>query len=189
MTTSTTQPSTIKSEPPVKYRHDYHPPDYTITDIDLDFTLDAEKTTVTAVSKIKRQIKENAPLILNGENLVLLSVCVDGQPWKKAYQQNNHLILENLPTNFTLTIVNEIHPATNTALEGLYLSNNVLCTQCEAEGFRHITFYLDRPDVLARFTTRITADKARYPYLLSNGNCIEKGDCTVKKGNRMVVTG
>lgn len=182
MITSTTQPSTIKSEPPVKYRHDYHPPDYTITDIDLDFTLDAEKTTVTAVSKIKRQIKENAPLILNGENLVLLSVCVDGQPWKKAYQQNNHLILENLPTNFTLTIVNEIHPAANTALEGLYLSNNVLCTQCEAEGFRHITFYLDRPDVLARFTTRITADKARYPYLLSNGNCIEKGDCTDKKG-------
>ncbi len=99
MTTSTTQRSAIKSEPPVKYRHDYHPPDYTITDIDLDFTLDAENTTVTAVSKIKRQIKENAPLILNGENLVLLSICVDGQPWKKAYAIGKNL--SNTGTNFS----------------------------------------------------------------------------------------
>jgi aminopeptidase N len=72
--------------------------------------------------------------------------------------------------------VNEISPAANTALEGLYQSGEALCTQCEAEGFRHITWYLDRPDVLARFTTKIIADKAAYPYLLSNGNRVDQGE-------------
>ncbi|AWK14724.1 aminopeptidase N [Candidatus Fukatsuia symbiotica] len=186
MTQSSTNSSAAKmsvtaNKPPIKYRHDYQTPDYSITEIDLDFVLDAQKATVTAISKIIRLTKEKTPLILDGENLVLLEVRVDGQPW--PYQQNDQLILENLPASFTLTIVNEINPTTNTALEGLYLSGETLCTQCEAEGFRHITFYLDRPDVLACFTTRIVADKARYPYLLSNGNCIDKGDCIDKEGH------
>lgn len=81
-----------------------------------------------------------------------------------------------MPDYFTLTIVNDIYPAKNTALEGLYQSGDALCTQCEAEGFRQITYYLDRPDVLERFTTRIMADKARYPFLLSNGNRIGQGE-------------
>ncbi|MCE1685622.1 aminopeptidase N, partial [Enterobacter hormaechei] len=90
-------------------------------------------------------------------------------------EQEGKLQIEQLPAQFTLKIVNEINPAANTALEGLYVSGDALCTQCEAEGFRHITYYLDRPDVLACFTTRITADKSKYPFLLSNGNRIEQG--------------
>lgn len=165
----------MTQQPQVKYRHDYKSPDYTITDIDLDFVLDAQKTTVTAVSKVKCQGTDGAPLILNGEDLTLVSLSVDGQAWPHYQIQDNVLVIEQLPANFTLTIVNDIHPATNSALEGLYLSGEALCTQCEAEGFRHITYYLDRPDVLARFTTRIVADKSLYPYLLSNGNPVGKG--------------
>ena len=159
-----------------KFRHDYRAPDYTITDIALDFELDADTTRVTAVSQIKRQGVADAPLSLNGEALTLVSIQVDGQPWSAYRQLDNQLIIEQLPAQFTLTIVNDIHPAKNSALEGLYLSGEALCTQCEAEGFRHITYYLDRPDVLARFTTRIVADKARYPFLLSNGNRVAEGE-------------
>ncbi|MBH3119968.1 aminopeptidase N [Serratia ureilytica] len=166
----------MTQQPQAKYRHDYRAPDYTTTDIDLDFSLDAETTRVTAVSKIKRQGAADAPLVLDGEDLTLVSIQVDGQPWSAYRQQDNQLIVEALPAQFTLTIVNDIHPAKNTALEGLYLSGDALCTQCEAEGFHHITYYQDRPDVLARFTTRIVADKARYPFLLSNGNRIGQGE-------------
>ncbi|AHG21989.1 aminopeptidase N [Chania multitudinisentens RB-25] len=163
-------------QPQAKFRHDYRAPDYTITDIDLDFDLSAESTRVTAVSQIKRLGAVGAPLILNGEDLALVNIQVDGQPWSAYRQQDNQLVIEQLPAQFTLTIVNDIHPAKNTALEGLYLSGEALCTQCEAEGFRHITYYLDRPDVLARFTTRIVADKTHYPFLLSNGNRIGEGE-------------
>ncbi len=166
----------MTQQPQVKYRHDYRAPDYTITDIDLDFALDAEKTTVTAISKVERKSPDNTPLVLNGENLTLVSINVNGQAWSHYHQQENTLVIEELPTTFLLTIVNHIYPAKNSALEGLYLSGEVLCTQCEAEGFRHITFYLDRPDVLARFTTRIVADKMRYPFLLSNGDRIHQGE-------------
>ncbi|MGP3218961.1 aminopeptidase N [Serratia bockelmannii] len=166
----------MTQQPQAKYRHDYRAPDYTTTDIDLDFSLDAETTRVTAVSKIKRQGTVGAPLVLDGEDLTLVSIQVDGQPWSAYRQQDNQLIIDELPAQFTLTIVNDIHPAKNTALEGLYLSGDALCTQCEAEGFHHITYYQDRPDVLARFTTRIVADKARYPFLLSNGNRIGQGE-------------
>ncbi|MGP3143712.1 aminopeptidase N [Serratia bockelmannii] len=166
----------MTQQPQAKYCHDYRAPDYTTTDIDLDFSLDAETTRVTAVSKIKRQGTVGAPLVLDGEDLTLVSIQVDGQPWSAYRQQDNQLIIDELPAQFTLTIVNDIHPAKNTALEGLYLSGDALCTQCEAEGFHHITYYQDRPDVLARFTTRIVADKARYPFLLSNGNRIGQGE-------------
>ncbi|MFZ4832696.1 aminopeptidase N [Rouxiella sp. Mn2063] len=163
--------------PQVKYRHDYRAPDYTITDISLDFELDADTTLVTATSTIKRLAAENTALVLDGGNdITLKSVSVNGQSWTDYQLNDGSLVINNLPDAFELTIVNEIHPAKNTALEGLYLSGEALCTQCEAEGFRHITYYLDRPDVLARFSTRIVADKARYPYLLSNGNRIEQGE-------------
>ncbi|MBW5816276.1 aminopeptidase N [Yersinia kristensenii] len=165
----------MTQQPQAKYRHDYKSPDYTITDIFLDFALDAQKTTVTAVSQVKRQVVDVTPLVLEGEDLTLISISIDGQVWPHYHLQGNSLVIEQLPANFTLTIVNDIHPATNSALEGLYLSGNALCTQCEAEGFRHITYYLDRPDVLARFTTRIVADKSLYPYLLSNGNRVGQG--------------
>ncbi|WP_034456335.1 aminopeptidase N [Buttiauxella noackiae] len=166
----------MTQQPQAKYRHDYRAPDYTITDIDLTFDLDATKTLVTAISQITRQGAAGAPLRLDGEDLTLVSIDVNGAAWEHYRQEEGALIIEALPEAFTLTIVNEISPATNTALEGLYLSGDALCTQCEAEGFRHITWYLDRPDVLARFTTKIIADKSKYPFLLSNGNRIAEGE-------------
>ncbi|EQC1055437.1 TPA: aminopeptidase N [Providencia rettgeri] len=159
-----------------KYRQDYQAPDYTITEIDLDFNLDPAKTVVTAVSKVKRLNPQSSTLELNGEDLSLVSLEVDGKAWQDYKESEGKLIIESLPESFTLRIVNEISPEKNTALEGLYVSGEALCTQCEAEGFRHITYYQDRPDVLARYTTTITADKSRYPYLLSNGNRIAEGE-------------
>lgn len=161
---------------PAKYRLDYTPPDFTITDIDLDFNLAPEVTTVIARSRVIRNSPQAQDLILDGQALTLLSVNIDEQPWHDYQLTPNQLIIKDVPDTFTLTIVNEIQPINNTALEGLYVSGEALCTQCEAEGFRHITYYLDRPDVLARFTTRITANKHHYPYLLSNGNRIASGE-------------
>ena len=158
-----------------KYRQDYQAPDYTISEIDLDFNLDPAKTVVTAVSQVKRLNANSSTLELHGEDLQLISVEVNGHAWADYQEQDSKLVLSSLPESFTLRIVNEISPEKNTALEGLYVSGDALCTQCEAEGFRHITYYLDRPDVLARYTTTITADRQRYPYLLSNGNRIADG--------------
>ncbi|ASV33932.1 aminopeptidase N [Candidatus Hamiltonella defensa] len=174
----------MTNQPQIKYRQDYRPPSHLISDIHLDFNLNEKKTRVTATSQIQRQTSEDTPLILNGENLILISVSVNDQIWPHYSQKDDHLIIEQLPKAFSLTIVNEIHPDKNTALEGLYLSGQTLCTQCESKGFRHITFFLDRPDVLARFTTRILADKKRYPYLLSNGNKIRQGE--LKDGRHWV---
>ncbi|MCS3605218.1 aminopeptidase N [Erwinia rhapontici] len=161
--------------PQAKNRHDYRAPDYTITDIDLTFNLDASTTQVTAVSQIKRLGASGAELRLDGEDLTLISLHVDDQPWPHYRQEEGALVLQQLPESFTLKIVNDIHPDKNTALEGLYKSGEALCTQCEAEGFRHITWYLDRPDVLARFTTTIIAEQKHYPFLLSNGNRVDAG--------------
>ncbi|WJV68703.1 aminopeptidase N [Pectobacteriaceae bacterium CE70] len=166
----------MSQQPQVKHRHDYRAPDYTITDIALDFDLHPEKTRVIAVSQVVLQGKKGVPLTLDGEGLQLVSVHVNDQQWSDYRLLDNGLELSQLPESFTLRIETEIAPVANSALEGLYQSGEALCTQCEAEGFRHITYYLDRPDVLARFTTRISADKTRYPYLLSNGNRIAQGD-------------
>ena len=166
----------MTQQPQAKYRHDYRAPDYLISDIDLTFDLDATKTVVTAVSQVSRQGASEVPLKLDGEELTLVSLHVNDQPWTEYQQEERHLVISGLPEQFTLRIVNEISPSANTALEGLYQSGDALCTQCEAEGFRHITWYLDRPDVLARFTTKLIADKTKYPFLLSNGNRIDQGE-------------
>ncbi|MFB6324571.1 aminopeptidase N [Pantoea deleyi] len=165
----------MTQQPQIKYRHDYRAPDYTITDIDLTFELDASTTRVTAISQVKRLGDSQAELRLDGEDLTLIALEIDGQPWTAYREEEGALIVSQLPDSFTLKIVNDIHPDQNTALEGLYKSGEALCTQCEAEGFRHITWYLDRPDVLARFTTTIYADGERYPFLLSNGNRLDSG--------------
>lgn len=165
----------MTQQPQIKYRHDYRAPDYTITDIDLTFELDASTTRVTAISQIKRLGDSQAELRLDGEELTLIAIEVNGEPWTDYREEEGALVLSQLPESFTLKIINDIHPDQNTALEGLYKSGEALCTQCEAEGFRHITWYLDRPDVLARFTTTLFADGERYPYLLSNGNRIDSG--------------
>ena len=168
--------TTTDIQPTAKYRHDYKTPDFTITDIDLDFDLAAETTTVIARSHIIKKNSQANDLVLDGEELKLVSVNIDEQPWSDYQITKTGLTINNVPSEFTLTIVNQIKPIDNTALEGLYVSGDALCTQCEAEGFRHITYYLDRPDVLARFSTRITANKQQYPYLLSNGNRIAQGE-------------
>src|ERR1700744_1112413 len=156
---------------------DYRAPDYHIAEISLDFILDAQTTRVTAVSKGERT-GDAVPLVLNGEQLKLISIAIDGKALTGADYKigADMLTIENPPAKFTLQIVTEISPANNTALSGLYTSNGIFCTQCEAEGFRRITYYLDRPDNLAVYTTRIEADKTKYPVLLSNGNLIEAGD-------------
>lgn len=173
----------MTQQPQAKYRHDYRAPDYQITDIDLTFDLDAEKTVVTAISQAVRHGAPDAPLRLDGEDLTLVSIHVNDAPWTAYKEEEGALVISDLPERFTLRIVNEISPAANTALEGLYQSGDALCTQCEAEGFRHITWYLDRPDVLARFTTKIIADKSKYPFLLSNGTVLRRVNW------RMAVTG
>lgn len=165
----------MTQQPQIKNRHDYRAPDYTITDIDLTFELDATTTCVTAISQVKRLGDSQAELRLDGESLTLIALEVNGQPWTAYHEDEGVLVLNQLPESFTLKIINDIHPDQNTALEGLYKSGEALCTQCEAEGFRHITWYLDRPDVLARFTTTIIADGERYPFLLSNGNRVDSG--------------
>jgi aminopeptidase N len=155
---------------------DYRAPDYRISEIALDFILDADATRVTAVSRVARAGAAGSPLVLNGEHMKLVSVTVDGKP-RDDYQLNDEqLVLSDLPDSFTLQIVTELAPSQNTSLEGLYTASGIFCTQCEAEGFRRITYFLDRPDVLAVYTTRIEADKAKLPVLLSNGNRIDSGD-------------
>ncbi|GIK50837.1 MAG: aminopeptidase N [Hyphomonadaceae bacterium] len=157
---------------------DYQPPAYLIDEIALVFSLEPEQTLVAASSHVRRAGAERAPLELSGERLELQSVAIDGvQLDAAAYRvEPGKLVILDPPARFRLDIVTRISPATNTHLEGLYMSGGRFCTQCEAEGFRAITYYLDRPDVLARFAVRIEADKAAYPTLLSNGNPVESGD-------------
>lgn len=165
-----------KTQPQIKYRLDYVAPDFTITEIDLEFNLAPEITTVTAKSQVKRLNPLASTLVLDGENLKLEQLLINQEPWQHYEVSATQLKIHNLPEAFALKIVNQIKPIENTALQGLYVSGDALCTQCEAEGFRNITYYLDRPDVLAKFTTKIIANKKAYPYLLSNGNRIEQGE-------------
>ncbi len=166
----------MTQQPQAKYRHDYRAPDYQITDIDLTFDLDAQKTVVTAVSQAVRHGASDAPLRLDGEDLKLVSVHINDEPWTAWKEEEGALVISNLPERFTLKIVNEISPATNTALEGLYQSGDALCTQCEAEGFRHITYYLDRPDVLARFTTKLLPIKPNIPSCFPTVTALRKAN-------------
>ncbi|TNG94764.1 aminopeptidase N [Pasteurellaceae bacterium USgator11] len=162
-----------------KYRKDYKKPDYTVTDIFLDFQLDPQHTRVINKSQIARLNPEAQQLRLDGHSFQFASIKLNGQPFT-AYQQDAESLQLDLSglnlEHFELEIETLLKPAENTSLQGLYQSGDVFCTQCEAEGFRQITYMLDRPDVLARYTTRITADKTQYPFLLSNGNRIATGD-------------
>ncbi|HWA89276.1 MAG TPA: aminopeptidase N [Rhizomicrobium sp.] len=152
---------------------DYQPPAYRVSEVALTFALDPQATRVRSVMTVARVA--DAPLVLNGEHLKLVSVTLDGKPVAHTTDDET-LTIASTPERFTLEIVTEISPANNTALEGLYVSKGMFCTQCEAEGFRRITYYLDRPDVLAVYTTRIEASKKDYPVLLSNGNLVGSGD-------------
>uniref|UniRef100_A0A0D3BW05 Peptidase M1 leukotriene A4 hydrolase/aminopeptidase C-terminal domain-containing protein n=1 Tax=Brassica oleracea var. oleracea TaxID=109376 RepID=A0A0D3BW05_BRAOL len=160
---------------------DYTKPDYYFETVDLSFSLGEEKTIVSSTIKVTPRVKgSSAPLVLDGHDLKLLSVKVEGQLLKEGDYQldSRHLTLPSPPAeeSFVLEIDTEIYPHKNTSLDGLYKSSGNFCTQCEAEGFRKITFYQDRPDIMAKYTCRVEADKSLYPVLLSNGNLISQGD-------------
>jgi len=159
------------------YLKDYQSPDYLVKQLNLSFDLSLATTLVTAKTCFRRiGLSGSKDLFLHGDDLKLLSVKVDQQLLTaKDYQLNSDgLHLRNLPDEFTLEIITEIHPKQNTQLSGLYGADGLLCTQCEAQGFRRITFYLDRPDVMTVFTTTLIADLKQFPVLLANGNCIDK---------------
>ncbi|MDD2738276.1 MAG: aminopeptidase N [Methylomonas lenta] len=169
--------------PQTVYLKDYTPPEYLIDSVELDFDLDAQHTRVNSRLTMRRNPESTAAgvsLVLTGEELELISIQLDGNPLTESDFTIN---LETMTINqvpqqraFVISIENRINPKANTALEGLYLSSSMLCTQCEAQGFRKITWFLDRPDVMTRFKTTLTADKIHYPVLLSNGNKIGHGN-------------
>jgi aminopeptidase N len=164
-------------EPRAIHLADYKAPEFRVTAVHLDFALNPEATKVTAQLEIER-LSGSGPLTLLGENQTLLSVALDGRALMQSDYRldDKSLTLVNPSAKLTLEIVSEINPAANTELEGLFLSNGMFCTQCEPEGFRRITYFLDRPDNLSVFTVRIEADREQYPVLLSNGNRIKSGD-------------
>lgn len=168
-------------EPQTIYLKDYKAPDFRIEEITLDVTLDPQETQVIAEMNVSRSdgVSSGASMVLDGDELKLKSISIDGQTLSESDYDLSETSLTFAPPdkdNFTLRIENEITPEANKALLGLYMSDGMYCTQCEAEGFRRITFYQDRPDVMAKFTTRITAPKESFPVLLSNGNCVKAGD-------------
>ncbi|MDF2530374.1 MAG: pepN [Gammaproteobacteria bacterium] len=168
-----------------KYRKDYLPPNYFIDTAELTVELGEEHTLVTSTLSVRRgqKIKADEPLVLDGEHQELKSILLDNNPLSKSQYKLTaaNLTINEVPERFVLKIQSMIKPQLNTALEGLYKSQDMFCTQCEPHGFRRITYYLDRPDVMAVFTTKIIADKDRYPVLLSNGNKIDSGELADNK--------
>jgi aminopeptidase N len=164
--------------PAVKKRSNYRQPDYLITHVELEFTLIDKATKVICVSQVTRNGTHNEPLILDGEGIQLSSVRVNDTEVSDYEQTDTSLSIATDIDEFQLRIESIINPKDNSSLEGLYLQADAYCTQCEAEGFRKITYFLDRPDVLATYDVKIIADKNNFPYLLSNGNKVDSGDLT-----------
>ncbi|MGD9587167.1 MAG: M1 family aminopeptidase, partial [Brachymonas sp.] len=166
------------SPAPTVYRKDYQPPAYWIDTVDLTFDLDPAKTRVLNKMTLRRNpdVPEQ-PLRLDGEELNLARVLVNGEG-TSFKMEGDKLVLENLPAGhepFSLEIFTTCAPSKNTELMGLFMSQDCFFTQCEAEGFRRITYFLDRPDVMAVYKVTVRADRKRYPVLLSNGNLLEEG--------------
>ena len=161
-----------------RYLADYSEANFSIKNVELTFELDEKRTRVTSCLQLKRTIADNKPLVLDGEQLTLISIALNGNALSEENYQvdDNSLTISVAEDDFSLEIVTEINPIENTSLEGLFKSGDAYCTQCEAEGFRRISYYLDRPDVMATFTTKVIADKKQYPYLLSNGNKVAAGE-------------
>jgi len=169
-------------QPSVIYLKDYEVPAFLVEQTELRFELEEEQTLVRSQVRYSRNpdsANRQHPLVLDGhETLEVQRLSIDGEVLsEKDYRRlGEQLSIPNLPDTFTLECITRIEPQNNTALEGLYKSDGMFCTQCEAEGFRRITFYPDRPDVMALFETTIVADKQRYPVLLSNGNMVDAGE-------------
>ncbi len=164
--------------PAIIRREDYAQPDWLVPDVALDFRLDAQRTEVNARLTVTRNGEHDRPLLLDGEELDLLALSVDGVPVpQEQWQRTDTGVRLPLPgASHVVETKVAIAPARNSQLMGLYASGGLLCTQCEAEGFRRITYFPDRPDILSRYSVRMEADKALYPVLLSNGDPVESGE-------------
>lgn len=167
-------------QPKVIYLKDYQAPEYLIDETNLTFELYEDHTLVHAQLVMRRNPERGEglpPLVLDGQQLELQWVALDDRVLDEGDYQldENHLTLQPTAKQFTVDSTVRIHPEKNTALEGLYKSGKMFCTQCEAEGFRKITYYLDRPDVMSSFTTTVSAEQHKYPVLLSNGNPVASG--------------
>jgi aminopeptidase N len=161
------------------YRSDYTPPAYWVETVEIGFDLDPDATRVaTRMTLTRNKAAASKTLTLYGEEIELVQLRLNGVPLnKRAYRLNEGVLqIADAPDNVTLEIETLTHPSKNTSLMGLYVSNGNFFTQCEAEGFRKITFFPDRPDVMAKYTVMLRADKKKYPVLLSNGNLIKSGD-------------
>ncbi|HKU85761.1 MAG TPA: aminopeptidase N [Casimicrobiaceae bacterium] len=165
-----------------KRRVDYRPPAFLVDDVALDFDLDPARTEVATTFAFRRnpaasRADRRAPLVLDGEQQENVRVELDGRALAPdaLTVRTSALALAGVPDAGTLTVRSTIAPARNVALEGLYVSSGVFCTQCEPEGFRRITYFPDRPDVLARYRVTLRADRMRYPTLLANGNLVASG--------------
>ena len=164
---------------PVIYRTDYRPPNHWVKSCQLGFVIEPQHTTVRSTIQFEKNPQTDSnTLELNGVDLELIAIRLDGRELgPDEYRQDDEtLLIDNVPEHFTLQVENRIYPQKNTALEGLYQSGDFFLTQCEAEGFRKITYYPDRPDVMAPFDVTIVADKQKYPVLLSNGNPAGAGE-------------
>ena len=170
-----TDARTLEAAPQITRLDAYSAYPYRVHKVDLHVQLHPTHTRVTQTSVFERVIHDTTALELYGLNLNRISIQIDGEEVAadRLVEVDESLLIRQVPTHFTLTVVTEINPEANTALEGLYLSNGMFCTQCEAEGFRRITYYPDRPDVMSIFTTTIVAEK-EYPVLLSNGNPVSE---------------
>ncbi|UNU45098.1 aminopeptidase N [Sphingopyxis sp. YF1] len=172
-----TDASSTPAIPVTIHRGDYRPPEWQVPDIALDFALGIERTAVTAALSVVRAVPNPAALVLRGDGIAVQEVRVDGAVWNDWRMDGPDLIVDLGERDAaTVEVDTLIDPGANTQLMGLYASNSMLCTQCEAEGFRRITFHPDRPDVLSRYRVRMSGDKALFPILLSNGNCVAQGD-------------
>ncbi|WEK44442.1 MAG: aminopeptidase N [Candidatus Sphingomonas colombiensis] len=167
---------TAATLPAITRREDYRPPAWLVPEVSLDFDLDPERTLVKARFRVTRNGTQHAPLRLDGAGQAPLSVLVDGVAINDWRQDGDDLIIPLTGATHEIETEVAIAPDRNTQLMGLYASSGNLCTQCEAEGFRRITYFPDRPDVLATYRVRMTADKARFPVLLANGDPIASGD-------------
>ncbi|WP_126172956.1 aminopeptidase N [Altericroceibacterium xinjiangense] len=165
------------SDPPVIRREDYRPFPWLVPETALDFSLGIERTQVRARLSVERnpQAEPSQTLRLNGDGLTALEVTVDGEPVNSWAMEGDDLLITLPGERHTVEIATEIDPSANTQLMGLYASGGMLCTQCEAEGFRRITFFPDRPDVLSTYTVRMEGAKDQFPVLLSNGNKVDEG--------------
>ena len=162
-------------------RRNYHPPAWLVDQADLTIMLDRQRTRVTARLQVRRNpdaLDARSPLALCGVGLITRRVCVDGRELAERERRldGESMLIGALPDQAEIETEVEISPERNTALEGLYASASMLLTQCEPEGFRKITWFPDRPDVMSRFRVRLEGDRAQFPVLLSNGNCIESGE-------------